>query len=137
MAKMRWRPIDECPQKLKRVVVFDPENAGLDAASVTVWDDRVVTACRRDDGSWHVDSYQGGYTVEPTHFLDPGLPRGYPIALDPDVLRARDAAERARTEREATGRNAAQADRERALSAEREAYWSDPENLRRFLSRKS
>ncbi|SFM76783.1 hypothetical protein [Methylobacterium pseudosasicola] len=134
MAKMRWRPIAECPQKLTRAVVFDPENSGLSGLGDEIWDERAITASRRDDGSWRVDSYQGGYTIKPTHFLDVGVPSGYSIAPDPEALRAREAAVRVRAEREAAARNADQAQCERALNAEREAYWSNPENLRRFLS---
>lgn len=133
---MSWRPIGECPPDLHRAVVFDPTNARwLGAGAVD--DERVVTAERGDDGVWWVADNQGGYDVEPTHYLDPGVPEDYPAVLDPELLRLRAEAERAAREEQlrrhtaeraaayATGSDAA---RERELEAEREAFWADPRN---------
>lgn len=136
-----WRPISECPPDLRRALVFDPDNVRL-LGTGCVDDERVVTADRGEDGAWWVDGNQGGYDVTPTHFLDPGVPDGFPEVVDPEPLRIRAEAERAaRAERlrqaEAErARAAAQAVdpgsvRERELEAERERFWADPENLRR------
>jgi hypothetical protein len=135
MAKMRWRPIAECPPTLTRTVVFDPENAGTIGVG-QVDDERVSVADRRGDGVWHVDDCQGGYDIEPTHFLDPGVPEGFPATLDPEAVLAREEAERAERERRWREEAEAAAKRppEAAVNLGQEAYWSDPDNLRRFLS---
>jgi len=136
MAGVRqWRPIAECPPNLRQAVVYDPEMAWLARHDGSVIDERVATARRHTDGRWYVERDQGdGTFYQPTHFLDPGVPKDQPAAPDLESLRA-EAAAQEEARREAYARQSQVAtEREHGVKHELEAFWADPEKRLRALS---
>ncbi|MCJ2098936.1 hypothetical protein [Methylobacterium sp. E-046] len=136
MAGIRqWRPIAECPPNLRRAVVFDPEMTWLGRHDGSVVDERVSTAERHTDGRWHVERAQGdGAFYEPTHFLEPGVPKDQAAIPDVEALRAKlDAEDEARRADQARAARENEA-RERGVKHELESFWADPDKRLRALS---
>ena len=133
-----WRPISEASPDLEEALVFDPTHVSLDVPSPgrerRVVDERVKWAFRSHEGRWCVECPSGGYPIDPTHFIDPCVPDGYPAQVDPAPPIAEQEAREAAAAAAAAARVAAppvpyeeteEGRRERALERTYEAYWAE------------
>lgn len=131
--RLPWRPIADIPVAVEEAIIFDPDAAWLGGPHATspVDDGRVARARRKADGSWWVDGEQGGYPVEPTHYVAITVPDGFPVQVDGQALfveRERQAAEREAARATAAAAEASRLEAQGGKSdfeLECEAYWRD------------
>ena len=75
--KLPWRQIEELPDDVSRILAFVPDH--FDTKGRQAFDHRCCIVERVPRG-WWFEHHQGGYFVEPTHFILIFPPDGFPTA---------------------------------------------------------